>query len=90
MTSKTFLDYPKVKQTYLVVAVWVRQRFACDTAGKKMLTLLKLLAGVAIALGILSPGLSPRADTCECKAKAAMPQPVPRADTCECKAHSSH
>ena len=54
-----------------------------------MLTLLKLVAGIVIALGILSPGLSPRADTCECKTKGKALQVVPRADTCECKAKSS-
>jgi hypothetical protein len=53
-----------------------------------MLTLLKLAVGAAIALSILSPGLTPRADTCECKARAnaAINQVVPHADTCECKA----
>jgi len=54
-----------------------------------MLTLLKLVAGIVIALGILSPGLAPRADTCECKAKGSAPVIVPQADTCECKTHSS-
>lgn len=56
-----------------------------------MLTLLKLLAGGALALSILSPGFTPRADTCECKAKgnSAINQMVPHADTCECKAKSS-
>jgi len=54
-----------------------------------MLTLLKLLAGIALAIGILSPGFSPKADTCECKAKSKNTQLVPRADTCECKAKSS-
>jgi hypothetical protein len=39
-----------------------------------MVTLMKLLAGTAIALGILTPGFAPRADTCECKAKAAISQ----------------
>ncbi len=58
---------------------------------KFMLTLLKLLAGAALALSILSPGFTPRADTCECKAKgnSAINQMVPHADTCECKAKSS-
>ena len=51
-----------------------------------MLTLIKLVAGAAIALGILSPGFTPKADTCECKAKGNMSQAVPHADTCECKA----
>jgi hypothetical protein len=52
-----------------------------------MLTVIKLLAGAAIALGILSPGFTPRADNCECKAKAAaIGQAIPHADTCECKA----
>jgi hypothetical protein len=51
-----------------------------------MFALLKLVAGVAIVLGILSPGFSHRADSCECKAKAGVAQVVPRADTCECKA----
>ena len=52
-----------------------------------MLTLIKLAAGALIALGILSPGFTPRADKCECKAKSSrIGQFVPRADTCECKA----
>ena len=52
-----------------------------------MLTLIKLAAGAILALGILSPGSTPRADTCECKAKATkVGQILPHADTCECKA----
>jgi hypothetical protein len=50
-----------------------------------MLTLLKLAAAVVIAVGILCP----RADTCECKAKAGLSPVVPKADTCECKAKST-
>lgn len=51
-----------------------------------MLTLIKLAAAAVIALGILSPGFTPRADTCECKAKAsAIANAAPHADTCECK-----
>ena len=59
---------------------------ATATQETSMLTVFKLLAGAAIALGILSPGFTPRADTCECKAKAGVGQIVPHADTCECKA----
>ena len=52
-----------------------------------MVTLIKMVAGAAIAMGILSPGFAPRADSCECKAKAAaISQIVPHSDTCECKA----
>jgi len=52
-----------------------------------MLILLKLAAGALIALSILSPSFAPRADSCECKAKATkIGQIVPHADTCECKA----
>jgi len=57
-----------------------------------MLTLLKLAAGVVLALGILSPSFTPRADSCECKAKAGgatINQMVPHADGCECKAKST-
>jgi hypothetical protein len=56
-----------------------------------MLTLLKLAAGAVLALGILSPSFTPRADSCECKAKgtATINQVVPHADGCECKAKSS-
>ena len=55
-----------------------------------MLTLLKLVAGAALAVGILSPNFTPRADNCECKAKAsALNQAVPHADSCECKAKGS-
>jgi hypothetical protein len=54
-----------------------------------MITLLKLAAAGALALSILSPGFTPRADNCECKAKAnsAITRlSVPHADSCECKA----
>lgn len=56
-----------------------------------MLTILKLMAGAGIALGVLNPSFTPRADDCECKAKAdALNQrAVPRADDCECKADAS-
>jgi hypothetical protein len=56
-----------------------------------MLTLLKLVAGATIALGVLSPGFTPRADTCECKAKANAvgKQMAPHADSCECKARKT-
>jgi hypothetical protein len=56
-----------------------------------MLTLLKLAAGAVLALGILSPSFTPRADSCECKARgsSAVRQLVPHADTCECKAKGS-
>jgi hypothetical protein len=57
--------------------------------GKAMLTIIKLVAGAALALGILSPNFTPRADTCECKAKAGARQFVPHADTCECKAKAN-
>ncbi|MEY2428718.1 MAG: hypothetical protein QOJ40_1603 [Verrucomicrobiota bacterium] len=54
-----------------------------------MLTIIKLVAGAALALGILSPNFTPRADTCECKAKGNAQQLVPHADTCECKAKAN-
>lgn len=56
-----------------------------------MLTIIKLVAGAALALGILSPNFTPRADTCECKAKSnsSIRQFVPHADTCECKAKAN-
>jgi hypothetical protein len=50
-----------------------------------MLALFKLAAGSVLAFCILSPSFAPRADTCECKAKALTPQ-VPHVDTCECRA----
>jgi hypothetical protein len=50
-----------------------------------MFTLLKILGGIIIAIGILAP----RADTCECKAKGSVNPVVPSADTCECKAKST-
>jgi len=56
---------------------------------KAMIALLKVVAGAAIALCILSPSSTPKADTCECKAKANVQQMVPHADTCECKAKGS-
>ena len=53
-----------------------------------MLTLLKIGAAAGIAIGILNPGFAPRADDCECKAKANAlgRQVVPHAEDCECKA----
>jgi hypothetical protein len=63
-----------------------RRRFREESNGIGMITLMKLLAGAAIALGVLSPGFAPRADTCECKAKGLAPHVVPHSDTCECKA----
>lgn len=54
-----------------------------------MITLIKLVTGAVLAFSILSPSFTPKADTCECKAKAGATQLVPRADTCECKAKSS-
>jgi hypothetical protein len=53
-----------------------------------MLTLLKIGAAAGIAVGILNPGFTPRADDCECKGKANAigHRVVPRADDCECKA----
>lgn len=58
-------------------------------SGKTMITLIKLVTGAVLAFSILSPSFTPKADTCECKAKAGATQLVPRADTCECKAKSS-
>jgi len=60
-----------------------------------MSTILKLLAGAILAVSILSPGITPRADTCECKAKSAAGAMInhikftPRVENCECKAKSS-
>jgi hypothetical protein len=58
-----------------------------------MMTLMKVAAAGLLALSILSPGFTPRADNCECKAKANGAANhlmlVPRADTCECKAKAA-
>lgn len=53
-----------------------------------MLTLLKIGAAVGIAFGVLNPGFGPRAEDCECKAKADAlgGRALPRAEDCECKA----
>jgi hypothetical protein len=48
-----------------------------------MVTLLKILAGAAIAFGVLNP----RAEDCECKAKADAIA-APHAEDCECKAET--
>lgn len=57
---------------------------------QNMITVIKFAAAAALAFGILSPGFSPRADNCECKAKAKgaveAVKFLPRADNCECKA----
>ena len=52
-----------------------------------MLTLLKIGAAVGIAFGVLNPGFGPRAEDCQCKAKANAfgRGAVPHADDCECK-----
>ena len=55
-----------------------------------MITLIKLAAAGVIGLGMLAPGFTPRADNCECKAKAnGATFAVPRADDCECKAKAN-
>lgn len=54
-----------------------------------MLTLLKLAAAAVIAVGVLSPGMTPRADKCECKTSGSAAGFVPKADTCECKARAN-
>ena len=53
-----------------------------------MLTLLKLVAAATIGLGVLSPSLTPRGESCECKTKANAigKTMVPHAESCECKA----
>jgi len=58
-----------------------------------MFIIAKLLAAAVIAIGILSPTVHggrfglPKAETCECKAKAGGVDHsiLPRADSCECK-----
>lgn len=55
-----------------------------------MIIPLKIAAAAGIALAVLGPGFTPRADDCECKAKAgAAGFMVPRADDCECKAKAN-
>ena len=55
-----------------------------------MIIPLKIAAGAGLALAMLGPGFTPRADDCECKAKAGVAGfMVPRADDCECKAKAS-
>jgi hypothetical protein len=55
-----------------------------------MLTIIKLVAGAALAISIISPSSTPRADNCECKAKSsASSLTVPHADNCECKAKAN-
>ncbi len=52
-----------------------------------MITLAKLLAAGVIGFAVLHPTFAPRVDTCECKTKSSIAQPItPRVDTCECKA----
>jgi hypothetical protein len=54
-----------------------------------MIIPLKIAAGTAIGLAILGPGFTPRADDCQCKAKAGATWMVPRADDCQCKAKAN-
>ena len=52
-----------------------------------MIIPLKIAAAAGLALAILGPGFTPRADSCTCKADAgAAGFMVPRADDCQCKA----
>lgn len=52
-----------------------------------MIIPLKIAAAAGIALAVLGPGFTPRADDCQCKAKAGTAAfMVPRADDCQCKA----
>ena len=51
-----------------------------------MFTLLKLAFAAMLGFAVLSPGLSPRADSCTCKADANSLSAVPHAEDCECKA----
>jgi hypothetical protein len=50
---------------------------------------MKLVAGAVIAIGVLSPGFTPRADKCECKTSGSAADFVPKADSCECKAKAN-
>jgi hypothetical protein len=58
-----------------------------------MITVIKVVAAAALAVSILSPGFAPRADNCECKAKAGAAVDhlkfTPRVDNCECKAKAN-
>ena len=51
-----------------------------------MFTILKLAIAATLGFAVLGPGFTPRADDCECKAKADGITMVPHADDCECKA----
>ena len=57
-----------------------------------MMILLKLAAAAGIAWGVLNGGFAPRAEDCECKAKADTKSAklVPRSDAdCSCKADAA-
>ena len=64
-----------------------RRGLAFNWRKKRMITTLKLLMAGILGWAVLNPGgFSPRADDCECKAKAATKIAQPRASDCECKA----
>src|SRR4051812_18412164 len=86
ITWESHCGYRKRNRKRLYFRMGCAKDATINAVGKNMLTLIKLVAGAAIAFGILSPGFKQRADTCECKAKAGTQQFVPHADTCECKA----
>jgi len=79
--------WPRVNQSIpgCETHTWVGWKYTKGT----MLTLMKLAAGVVIAIGVLSPGMTPRADKCECKTSGRVADFVPKADTCECKAKAN-
>ena len=54
-----------------------------------MFIALKIAAATGIALAVLGPGFSPRADSCQCKADALTGFAVPRAEDCSCKANAN-
>ena len=51
-----------------------------------MLLLLKFAFAAVLGFAVLSPGFSPRSDSCTCKADAKSMGMVPHAEDCECKA----
>ena len=54
-----------------------------------MFTTIKIACAAVLGFAVLSPGFTPRADDCQCKAKANAFRFVPRANDCECKAKAN-
>ena len=56
------------------------------SGNKGMLIAMKFVFAALLGFAVLSPGFTPRSDSCTCKADASSVSMVPHAEDCECKA----